>query len=632
LFSDLQNTKKKVKKVNINHNYSTLMSPNEKYISKVILADSPYLDKGVAITKKYLNPFYVDTTKSIKLPEIKSPYLQHRSQSSEPRDHLGKSRNSSTMPSLAKKGYSPVNKYQNVKARYMEGTMACPGVGSGSLSPKNTYYFYDIISWNNGDLIRKLVASRPWWKDRSAFKTVTPPINFMWTMGTGGFNYDSLIASEKGEPGLNKCINRFQNGFEINDKDNLYRNLWHFYKGSFEKLNNLVPLTFSFRATELHFRRDLQQFCKFFLATKKGVPLEEIKPIRTEKDLEGNTYDVFYEFKNEFMVGKNTRKFSNFKPEEIIKDRCLFNEKNLWMLKPSGLNRGRGLEIFTSLEELNEFLNMFSKGYDVTEFANMEYDDQDEVSPAIKAMQNKDKARTTPLVYKNTDYNTRIVNFVIQKYIERPMLFKNHKFDIRVFAVMTHERELYLFGDCYVRLSSLPYDADKKNYLIHLTNHAVQVRSNAYGNVVDGNILSLRALEEHVINLFKETGDNKYDIKPGHFLGLIRDAVKATFDSTEKILHTKQRQYNFELFGYDFMIDEDMKLWLIEVNSVPSLEESNQYISRFMHRALDDMLRLTIDRIFPPPTNYSNTLNKHQDLYPYSDNKNLYELVCKYPL
>jgi D-alanine-D-alanine ligase-like ATP-grasp enzyme len=35
----------------------------------------------------------------------------------------------------------------------------------------------------------------------------------------------------------------------------------------------------------------------------------------------------------------------------------------------------------------------------------------------------------------------------------------------------------------------------------------------------------------------------------------------------------------FELFGYDFMIDEDFNVWLIEVNTNPSLTESAHYLS-----------------------------------------------------
>ena len=34
------------------------------------------------------------------------------------------------------------------------------------------------------------------------------------------------------------------------------------------------------------------------------------------------------------------------------------------------------------------------------------------------------------------------------------------------------------------------------------------------------------------------------------------------------------RKSSFEFLGYDFMVDEDLKVWLIEVNSSPSMDLS----------------------------------------------------------
>lgn len=58
------------------------------------------------------------------------------------------------------------------------------------------------------------------------------------------------------------------------------------------------------------------------------------------------------------------------------------------------------------------------------------------------------------------------------------------------------------------------------------------------------------------------------------------------------------RKECFELFGYDFMIDETFKTWLIEVNTNPAIEECSAVLKALIPRMLDDMFSLTIDKIF----------------------------------
>jgi len=53
--------------------------------------------------------------------------------------------------------------------------------------------------------------------------------------------------------------------------------------------------------------------------------------------------------------------------------------------------------------------------------------------------------------------------------------------------------------------------------------------------------------------------------------GLIQKSVFAV----RKTIDPQKRKFCFELFGYDFIVDEDFNTWLIEVNTNPSLEESN---------------------------------------------------------
>ena len=46
------------------------------------------------------------------------------------------------------------------------------------------------------------------------------------------------------------------------------------------------------------------------------------------------------------------------------------------------------------------------------------------------------------------------------------------------------------------------------------------------------------------------------------------------------------------------MIDSDFKVYMIEVNVNPCLEETNTFLKRILDRMLDEMFQLTIDKIF----------------------------------
>ena len=79
----------------------------------------------------------------------------------------------------------------------------------------------------------------------------------------------------------------------------------------------------------------------------------------------------------------------------------------------------------------------------------------------------------------------------------------------------------------------------------------------------------------------------------------MHEQVVKTFNAVRKTIDPNRRRFCFELFGYDFILDEDFNTWLIEVNTNPCLEESSQLLVMLLPRMIEDMLKLTVDITFP---------------------------------
>ena len=369
-----------------------------------------------------------------------------------------------------------------------------------------------------------------------------------------------------------------------------------------------MPVTFSFKLSESVFSEDLQNFAKFFLGAQNKRGTQGVVPVDTFTDKYNKEHHVYFDFELRTYqrpppLSYSRNKFYNCRADLIRYERypTLFSGKNVWMLKPSDMSRGRGLELFSNLEELKKFLHLYTReGYAAQDYANLGYSDDNKHSPWVDFEQSdggngssngnrgsslEAKVKKMPRGHINT-----IQSFVIQKYIERPLLYKGYKFDIRVFALFTHERELLVFHEAYVRLSSYEYSLDNMNYYVHLTNNAVQLNSKNYGSLLKGNIFGLTEFEKHIRDIEKEREEKvdgykcNIDFDGKYFIRQIQQSIKACFDATWDILNPNSRKGIFEVFGFDFMIDENYKVWVLECNSVPSFGESNSFLTKLLCR------------------------------------------------
>lgn len=71
-----------------------------------------------------------------------------------------------------------------------------------------------------------------------------------------------------------------------------------------------------------------------------------------------------------------------------------------------------------------------------------------------------------------------------------------------------------------------------------------------------------------------------------------------SFKAVEKKIDPDRRLNTFEIFGYDFMIDEDFSLKLIEANTNPSIEICCPLLARIIPNMIESSLKIAIDPLF----------------------------------
>ena len=108
-------------------------------------------------------------------------------------------------------------------------------------------------------------------------------------------------------------------------------------------------------------------------------------------------------------------------------------------------------------------------------------------------------------------------------------------------------------------------------------------------------------------------------------------------ESVKYLINEKERKncfelfgydFIFELFGYDFIFDQNFNPYLLEINTNPGLEESSPLLKKIIPRMIDDLLKLTIDKIIKPIYKYKTENYKYPfKIKNYDDEDNLWELI-----
>lgn len=309
-------------------------------------------------------------------------------------------------------------------------------------------------------------------------------------------------------------VNHFPHNKELTRKDLLKKNLARYtcVGGRLAKAFELLPPTFVLPKEYIAFT---EAFARGAAANRK---LEQQKAMEAGGLMDEDVGEAGLHSSVQsssvlaaaLMAGKNLSRSTS------VKDAG----PNVWIMKPVGSSRGRGIRLI------------------------------------------KDIGSVT--------YGDRVV---IQKYVANPMLLDGYKFDLRIYVLVTsfNPLEAFIYRSGFARLSSQPYTNDISkitNKMMHLTNSSIQkyastklsavaaAKGAGGGTKVTLDYLWKRLREDQGIDTDKLWED-------------IIDVVVKSLVCVDDVIPYQPN--SFELFGYDVLIDDQLRPWLIEANASPSL-------------------------------------------------------------
>lgn len=209
---------------------------------------------------------------------------------------------------------------------------------------------------------------------------------------------------------------------------------------------------------------------------------------------------------------------------EVERDLQEEGGNHMFIIKPSMANKAAGIKVFNSLDQLRA---IFEEPESDSE--QEDDDDQEDLS--------------------------QVREWVIQRYIHNPLLVNKRKFHIRAYVMAKSNIQVYLYRDMLALFAMKEYDTNNlDDNLIHLTNTCIQTDEEEYN-------------EEASVKLFWELPLEEKELN--HIFDQMKKILADVYDACASEMTTFQAIPNvFELFGIDFMIDDDLNVYFLEANAV----------------------------------------------------------------
>lgn len=244
------------------------------------------------------------------------------------------------------------------------------------------------------------------------------------------------------------------------------------------------------------------------------------------------------------------------------------SEKEWWILKPGMSDRGQGIRLFNSEDQLREI------------FEEWEVDTDDEDEDDDDEEQDNDDTDNV----KTGVVTSQLRHFIAQPYIDPPLLLSslnNRKFHIRTYVLATGALKVYVFKEMLALFASKPYvsptssseDSDINDPVADLTRHLTNTCFQDKSVPESETVRRFWDLPSNQLSNSKLSPTWKEDIYE-QICGVTGELFTAA--ARGMMIHFQTVPNAFEVFGVDFLVDEGGSVWLLEVNAFPDFGQTGE--------------------------------------------------------
>ncbi|KAH8553942.1 tubulin-tyrosine ligase family-domain-containing protein [Umbelopsis sp. PMI_123] len=255
------------------------------------------------------------------------------------------------------------------------------------------------------------------------------------------------------------------------------------------------------------------------------------------------------------------------------------SDRKAFIIKPSMANKAAGIHIFDTMEGLQALF----------ERTRLDSDDQDD-DEVEEENENEEEEEEEDYDEDDEEDLSQIREWVIQRYVQHPLLLcGNRKFHVRAYVLAVSNIQVYLYSDMLALFALKPFDEyDLSDQLAHITNTCVQTDQDTF---VESDSVKLfwdlknqeGVTEDNLNSIFKQMQETLRDI----------------FDACTSEMTTFQAIPNaFELYGIDFLIDKDMKVYFLEANAFPDFKQTGNNLQHIIGDLFAETIQLAVDPFF----------------------------------